>query len=412
MSTMEKVENPIKEATKKRYDGRTKKRKWEERRSEYSVQTAEKREKVDDEKSERIKKKKYAVLLGYAGSDYFGMQRNPQTRTVEEDFLKALLTINYISTEAFDQVQQIQFQRAARTDKGVSACGQVVSIKLPEEVSVSKINDQLPEAIRVFDVKRVTKGFNSKSHCDARTYSYTLPTITFSGTFDGNATISEWQTYRMDESLQATLTEILQQYVGTKNYHNFTSKKKPEDPSAKRYIISFVSEKPVVIDGVEFIALKVKGQSFMLHQIRKMVGLCVAICRGHAPLSILSTALCTTPPTSVNVPRAPGLGLVLDRVHYDRYNRRYGGDGMHAKLEWEDPGADQVQKDMNLFRQDRILPTIVQGEIEGRSMFLWLFTLDKHNYDRNDNEDEADQDKDNDLLDSDDEEQQKEKPDI
>ena len=29
---------------------------------------------------------------------------------------------------------------------------------------------------------------------------------------------------------------------------------------------------PFVMDGMEFCVLKVKGQSFMLHQIRKMIG--------------------------------------------------------------------------------------------------------------------------------------------
>lgn len=388
---MENIDNPMKE-TKRTYDGRTKKRKWEERRLECLEPTVEKREKMDETKIDRIKRRKFAVLLGYSGADYFGMQRNPQTLTVEEDFLKSLLAINYISTEAFTQVQQIQFQRAARTDKGVSACGQVVSIKLPEEVCVSKINDNLPETIRVFDIKRVTKGFNSKTHCDARTYSYTIPTICFCAAFDSTVAISEWQAFRIDVGLQSTITTVLQQYVGTKNYHNFTSKKKPEDPSAKRYIISFINEEPTVIDDIEFITLKVKGQSFMMHQIRKMVGLCIAICRGYVPLDILTSALSSAPPMPVNIPRAPGLGLVLDRVHYDRYNRRYGGDGLHTKLEWKDQGENQVQQIIDLFRHDRILPTILEGEINGRSMLIWVDTLAKHQYDRIENEDDADQD--------------------
>ena len=37
----------------------------------------------------------------------------------------------------------------------------------------------------------------------------------------------------------------------------------------------------------------------------------------------------------VDVPKAPGLGLVLERLHYDAYNRKYGSDGMHDKIDWE-----------------------------------------------------------------------------
>lgn len=62
----------------KRYDGRTKKRKWEERRSDYVKTSAE--EHVDDKKpktenADRVKRRKYVLMLGYSGVDYYGMQR-------------------------------------------------------------------------------------------------------------------------------------------------------------------------------------------------------------------------------------------------------------------------------------------------------------------------------------------------
>lgn len=42
----------------------------------------------------------------------------------------ALFKSKLITQEAFDQPQTIQFQRAARTDKGVSAVRQIVSLKM------------------------------------------------------------------------------------------------------------------------------------------------------------------------------------------------------------------------------------------------------------------------------------------
>lgn len=64
-----------------RYDGRTKKRKWEERRSDYAKEGAPEAQEVTDDKKtkieqfERIKKRKYVLMLGYSGVDYYGMQR-------------------------------------------------------------------------------------------------------------------------------------------------------------------------------------------------------------------------------------------------------------------------------------------------------------------------------------------------
>ena len=63
------------------------------------------------------------------------------------------------------------------------------------------------------------------------------------------------------------------------------------------------------------------GQSFMLHQIRKMVGMAVAIMRGDAPEGCIKTAL--QPRRTVPTPMAPEVGLFLDECYYDAYNTRY-----------------------------------------------------------------------------------------
>ena len=83
---------------------------------------------------------------------------------------------------------------------------------------------------------------------------------------------------------------ILKYYVGTHNFHNFTTRTKAEDPSAKRYIVSFEANTTLTVEGIEFVKCEVVGQSFMLHQIRKMMGLAVAVMRDFAPESIFETA--------------------------------------------------------------------------------------------------------------------------
>ncbi|CAH2001968.1 unnamed protein product [Acanthoscelides obtectus] len=270
--------NEKKPFQKPKYDGRSKKRQWEERRSDKgkSITSEPKKAKVDDVKAEsenpveKIKRRKFAILLGYSGVNYFGMQRNPYTKTIEEDLFKALHKAKFINDLCYDQVQNMQFQRAARTDKGVSAVRQVVSIKLPENMDIEQVNKELPDVIRLFDCKRVTKGFNSKSQCSGRTYMYMLPTVAFA---DHDKEV-EQESFRLDADKLNRINELLKHFVGTKNFHNYTSKKKPNDPSAKRYIMSFVCETPIIRNNVEFAILKVHGQSFMMHQIRKWLDYC------------------------------------------------------------------------------------------------------------------------------------------
>lgn len=138
-----------------------------------------------------------------------------------------------------------------------------------------------------------------------------LPTAAFA---EQNETVDQ-KTYRVQPETLNKANEVLKSFVGTKNFHNYTSKKKPSDPSAKRYMKSFICEEPFVRRDVEFTILKVQGQSFMLHQIRKMVGLLLAVVRGMASTEVITRSFTQE---KVCIPRAPGLGLVLDYVHYDR----------------------------------------------------------------------------------------------
>lgn len=238
-------------------------------------------------------------------------------------------------------------------------------------MDLSAINSDLPAEIQIFGRKRVTKGFNSKDKCDARTYTYTLPTISFA---DHGQDVS-METYRLSNEKFEQLNGLLKIFVGTKNFHNFTSRKEYHDPSANRFIISFTCEQPFVDDttNIEFAVMKVKGQSFMMHQIRKMIGLTLAIVRGLTTSDTLKKAFTAE---RIDVPMAPGLGLVLDQVHYDRYNTKYGSDGMHETLEWTE--EEPVVKK---FFDEFIFPTIVNTEKADNSMVNWLETLPMHSYD-------------------------------
>ncbi|XP_045538127.1 tRNA pseudouridine synthase A isoform X2 [Papilio machaon] len=347
------------------------KRQWEDEIKDKKEDGETDGKKPCDAPFERIKRKKMAMLLGYCGVDYYGMQRNPGVRTIEEDLMKALFEAKYITEEDFVNQQNAQFQRSSRTDKGVSAARQVVSLKLPLEIDIEEINKRLPENIKVFGVKRVTNKFNSKIKCNARTYSYTLPTYAFESDFVND---EEKKLYRITEDKLKAVNDVLAFYIGTKSYHNFTEKKHYQDPSASRYMMSFTLDRVFVDSEWEFAELLVKGQSFMLHQIRKMVGLMIAVVRGHTDISTLEKAFGKD---KVMIPTAPGLGLVLDKVHYERYDAKFKDS--HDSLTWE-AEEDSVQT----FKREKIYPNIVKGEIEDKSMAFWLEKLNKHNYEPSD----------------------------
>lgn len=325
----------------------------------------------EDEK--KYPKKKVVLLMAYSGKGYYGMQRNPGTsqfRTIEDDLVTALIKSGVIPENHGDDMKKMSFQRCARTDKGVSAAGQVVSLKLwlIEDI-VEKINKHLPPQIRVLGWKRVTQGFNSKNNCDARTYSYMLPTVAFSPKDYDTGNIAA---FRLQPETLERANRLFSRYKGTHNFHNFTSQKAANDPSARRYITEMSCGKPFMCSDTEFAVITVRGQSFMLHQIRKMIGLVIAVMKGYAAEDVMDRSWGLE---KVDVPKAPGLGLVLERVHFDRYNKRFGGDGLHERLEWE-----REEEAIKAFKEAHIYPTIVETERQEGSMVSWMATLPIHDF--------------------------------
>lgn len=127
------------------------------------------------------KKRKVAMLLAYCGAGYQGMQRNPGAITIEGELEQALFRANAIAQCNFGDMRKVDWMRAARTDKGVSAIGQIVSARLVIDPPglVERVNRHLPKDIRVFGYTRVTSNFNAKQMCDKRRYEYLVPVFAF-----------------------------------------------------------------------------------------------------------------------------------------------------------------------------------------------------------------------------------------
>ena len=69
--------------------------------------------------STRKPKKQIALLMSYCGVGYQGMQINPSVPTIELDLFKALAESGAVSVDNQMDAAKFNFQRCARTDKGV-----------------------------------------------------------------------------------------------------------------------------------------------------------------------------------------------------------------------------------------------------------------------------------------------------
>lgn len=169
------------------------------------------------------------------------------------------------------------------------------------------------------------------------------------------AYLSAKRSYRIPQSRLTRIRDCLAMYEGTRNYHNFTVEKKFRDPSAKRVIKSFVvNPDPILINRTEWLSLKVHGQSFMMHQIRKMVGMVALVVRcGCHPKRIVEAY----GEDVISIPKAPSLGLLLERPVFDSYNKR-------VKSEFGKEGLDfgKYKEEIEAFKQREIYERIYRDE--------------------------------------------------
>lgn len=250
----------------------------------------------------------------------------------------------------------------------ISCANAIITELLAAGLDVQEVNNKLPDEVRVFGLKRVTDKFNARRYCTARTYTYTLPSIGFCH-FNDQVTQRE---YRLSSDKLKLINELLQVYNGSKNFHNFTINKNFSNVSCLRHIKHLECDPPFLVDDVEFCVIRIRGNSFMMHQIRKMIGLILAVIRDVIDSSIFDQAFTDK---LINCPTAPGLGLVLDRLHYDEYDRKYGSDGQYETLTW-----DECDENVQQFYEKFIRSNIIRTEIHTEHMLEWVENLLNYSY--------------------------------
>ncbi|KAF4977412.1 hypothetical protein FZEAL_6057 [Fusarium zealandicum] len=458
---------------------------------------------------ERRPKRKVAVMIGYAGTGYKGMQVNGNEKTIEADLFKAFVAAGAISKANADDPKKSSLVRCARTDKGVHAAGNVISLKLiiEDDDIIDKINAELPEQIRIWGIQRTNNAFSCYQTCDSRWYEYLMPSycllpphpeaflgrklselakehgaeadlaakmedvkdfwteveekditpilarldpetkaavlerihvieeaegagadketakaeetaapveekpatetptaenpaaetakaaseseakpgVTLESHKPKNrelgpvdfalrdikaAYVAAKRRYRISTERRERLQEALNKYSGTRNFHNYTVQKPFFDPSAKRLIKSFVvNPQPIIINDTEWLSLKVHGQSFMMHQIRKMVGLASLVVRCGTPLERIDESYRNQ---KMAIPKAPGLGLLLERPVFHNYNRKAA-----EALGKESIDFGKYEEKIQAFKDKQIYTRIFDVEAKENSFHMFFNQIDQ-----------------------------------
>ncbi|GAA5797660.1 hypothetical protein HPULCUR_003051 [Helicostylum pulchrum] len=352
-------------------------------------------EPVDED---RKPKKKVALLLGYNGSGYQGMQANPGTKSIEEELFNALVKVEAISKSNSIDPKKVQLMRAARTDKGVHASCNLISLKMicQDKDLVEKLNTQLPNCIRIWGYVETQRTFHAKTKCDSRIYEYLLPSYSLKRLVEKelklepeserdykilteNRTMTRYisptdqsilSNFRVDQERLKKFKGAMSLFQGTHNFHNYTISRSFKDPAAKRYMIDISVSDPMIIENTEWISIKLHGQSFMLHQIRKMISMAMLSVRTGTPLSLIPK---TFEADKINIPKAPALGLLLERPVFQLYNNRMASVENRNSIDF-----DIYKNQIETFKKEYIYKEIFEHEKKSREFDTFLAAIDSH----------------------------------
>lgn len=104
-----------------------------------------------------------------------------------------------------------------------------------------------------------------------------------------------------------------------------------------------------------FIRISVRGESFMLYQIRKMIATAVAVSLGYCPLEFLPASLAR--PCRAAMPLAPASTLYLYDVEFMNFRKNTESGEQPNRLEKLVPSA-AVREDLARFRRDKLEPAL------------------------------------------------------
>ncbi|MBI5001123.1 MAG: tRNA pseudouridine(38-40) synthase TruA [Euryarchaeota archaeon] len=202
---------------------------------------------------------RYALKVAYDGMAFNGSQRQPEpARTVELDVTKAARELGILGDEDW-------FVLGSRTDAGVSALGNVGALdtEFDEEALVPALNSQLEE-VWAHGMARVSNEFNPRF---AR---------------------SRWYRYLIErEGLDVKKAEeAARLFSGEHDFTRFSKLDDTADRSPVRRIDSIE-----VIDKGGFLAIDVRGESFLWQMVRRIAGAVRKVAAGEVYIDIVKSAL-------------------------------------------------------------------------------------------------------------------------
>jgi tRNA pseudouridine38-40 synthase len=234
------------------------------------------------------------LTLEYDGTDFRGWAAQPGLRTVEGELRRALGSL-YGSVESLAV--------AGRTDAGVHALGQVVSVDVsggpPPDRAVAALNPELPDDVAVVAAAEAAPDFHARHSARSRAYRYRIHRRGERSPFEARR--SWWVPRPLD--LDA-LDEAAALVVGEHDFRAFTPTETQHEVFTRNVL------RATWVERGEHLELELEADSFLRHMVRTLVGTMVDLPPAHLGELLAGADRSEAGRT------APPWGLYLERVSY------------------------------------------------------------------------------------------------
>jgi tRNA pseudouridine38-40 synthase len=252
-----------------------------------------------------------AIGIQYMGANYAGWQSQLHQNTVQDCLESAISKFLGKSNQ-----EKIRVVVAGRTDSGVHALGQVAHFDtlFQRDMSswVSGVNAFLPKDIAIHWAKNVSLDFDARFSAQERAYTYVLAAspqyLPILRGQSGQLTVSSGKSLDI-KAMQSAVKHL----IGTHDFSSFRSSDcQSKTPIKTIYQLEIVDEPP-------FIYFFIRGNAFLHHMIRNLIGSLVKIGIGkESPDWML--AVLNAKDRNVAAPTFAPDGLYFSRVGYpDRF---------------------------------------------------------------------------------------------
>ena len=245
------------------------------------------------------KMKRYAAQVEYLGTPYSGWQRQGHAKTVQGCVEQAISTVAN---------HTIEVQCAGRTDAGVHATAQIIHFDSASPRTIKSwllgTNANLPEGIRITWIVEVDENFHARFSAESRTYRYVIYTRNVA------TSILKDRVTWVKQVLNVTqMNDAAQYLLGEQDFTSFRAAN-CQSTTPMRNIIE-----ARVIERGQFIVFEIKGNAFLYHMVRNIIGTLIDVGLERKPSTWVKSLLLLKDRNQASPTAAPD-GLYLVDVNY------------------------------------------------------------------------------------------------